>query len=296
MDRIFYWLFTISRGYSAPMSILNWFVAFILIIKFEPNANVLYGLIALIGIFFAHLGTNLFDDCVDYLLKVPKQKCKTEYLDTGYTSIKTVFCVTAFYFLTALAVGTFFVIKSGAPVLYLCLPVILIILLYPKLNNYALGELAVGLCFGVLMFSGLSYVMTGSFNLNLIIISVPVSLLTVAVLYTHALMDFDFDKKSGKYTLCRLLQTKSNALNGLMGIYFAAFGGTFWLIFKNTVPVWSAIIIVLIPLIIKLYFSMKKYISKTENDKNEFLINFKLARNISVFYNLILIFTIWFRG
>ena len=60
MKKIFYWLFTISRGYSAPMSILNWFVAFVLIIKFEPASNILYGLIALIGILFAHLGTNLF--------------------------------------------------------------------------------------------------------------------------------------------------------------------------------------------------------------------------------------------
>ena len=36
--------------------------------------------------------------------------------------------------------------------------------------------------------------------LNIILISIPVSLLTVAVVYTHALMDFDFDKKSGKFT------------------------------------------------------------------------------------------------
>lgn len=295
MKKIFYWLFTISRGYSAPMSILNWLVAFVLIMKFEPSANVLYGLIALLGILFAHLGTNLFDDCIDYILKVPKQKCKTEYLDSGYTTIKTVFLVTFMYFLIALSVGIFFFIKFGLPVLYLCLPVLIMILLYPKLNNYALGELAVGLCFGVLLFAGLCYVMTGMFNNSIIIISIPVSLLTVAVLYNHALMDFDFDKESSKYTLCQFLRTKENALIGLMGFYFAAFGCTFWLIIKHIIPVWFLVVIVLFPLIIKLYISMKKYISSEEHSTGDFLINFKLARNISVFYNLILIsvFLIW---
>ena len=295
MKRIFYWLFTVSRGYSAPMSILNWFVAFTLIMKFEPQANVIYGLVALIGILFAHLGTNLFDDCIDYLLKIPKQKCKTEYLDSGFTTIKTVFIVTGLYFLIALGVGIFFIYQFGLPILYICLSAFLMIILYPKLNNFALGELAVGLCFGVLLFSGLCYVMTGSFNLNLTLISIPVSLLTVAVLYTHALMDFDFDKQSGKFTLCQLLKTKQNALTGLMGIYFAAFAGTIFLIIKRIIPAWSCIIVLLFPLVIKLFFNMQKYISKTENGKEEFLINFKLSRNISVFYNIILtaVFLIW---
>ena len=89
MKKILYWLFTVSRGYSAPMSILNWLVVFVLTIKTEQDANILYGLLGLVGIFFAHLGTNLFDDCIDYFLKIPKQKCKTEYLliFCFYTSI-----------------------------------------------------------------------------------------------------------------------------------------------------------------------------------------------------------------
>ena len=93
VKNIFYWLFTVSRGYSAPMSILNWLVIFVLTIKTNSNANVLYGILALIGILFAHLGTNLFDDCVDYILKTPKQECKTEYLDKGFTTINKVFVV-----------------------------------------------------------------------------------------------------------------------------------------------------------------------------------------------------------
>ena len=111
MKRILYWLFTVSRGYSAPMSILNWLVVFVLTMKVNPSANSLYGFLGLIGIVFAHLGTNLFDDCVDYLLKIPKQKCKTEYLENGFTSINSVFFVTAAYVCIALSIGVFFYLK-----------------------------------------------------------------------------------------------------------------------------------------------------------------------------------------
>lgn len=296
MRNFLYWIVTVSRGYSAPMSILNWLVVFVLTMKFSPNANALYGLFALVGIVFAHLGTNLLDDCVDYLLKIPKQKCKTAYLDNGFTTIKSVFVVTAIYFLIASAIGIFFIFNLGLPVLYLCIPSALIILLYSRLNNYALGEIAVGLCFGVLMFLGVNFVMTGTFSQNIVLISIPVSLLTVAVLYTHSLMDFDFDKESGKFTICQLLRTKKNALLGLMGIYWAAFGGTFWLILQKTLPRSAFWVIILFLPIVKLYFSMKKYNSAEHHDPSEFLVNFKLARNISVFYNLFLVFLFLIKG
>ena len=290
MKRIFYWLFTVSRGHSAPMSILNWFVAFVLVMKFEPAANALYGLLCLIGIVFAHLGTNLFDDCIDYLLKIPKQECKTEYLDNGFTTIKSVFFVTALYFLTALSVGIFFCLKLGAPVLWLMSAAIIMIILYPKLNNFALGELAVGLCFGVLLFAGVDYAMCETFNTNIILISIPVSLLTVAVLYAHSLMDFDFDKNSGKYTVCQLLKTKDNALLGLMSIYLAAIGGTVWLILNHIIPKTAFFTVLIFPLVIKLYFKLKEYNINPRPDKNDFKVNFNIARNISLFYNLILVF------
>ncbi len=278
------------------MSVLNWLVVFVIVMKTNIQANALYGLLALVGILFAHLGTNLFDDCVDYILKVPKQKCKTEYLDNGFTTIKTVFAVTVLYFCIAFAVGIFFYIKFGNPVLYLIIPPAIMILTYPKLNNYALGELAVGLCFGVFLFAGVSYVMTSNYDTNTILISVPVSLLTVAVLYAHSLMDFDFDKKSGKYTVCQLLKTTDKALLGLIGIYFAAFGGTFWLIINHILPKICLITLFIFPLIIKLYFQLKKYNDNPNSEKNDFKKNFNTARNISLFYNLILVFVYLIKG
>jgi len=278
---------TVSRGYAVLMSTLNWLVVFVLTIKTYKTANILYGFLALIGIIFAHLGTNLFDDCIDYILKVPKQKCKTEYLENGFTTIKKVILATGLNFSIALFIGLFFFLKFGMPIVYLTLGAILIILTYPKLNNFALGEIAVGLMHGPLLFAGVNYVMTEHFDINILLISVPVTLLTIGVVYTHALMDFDFDKKSKKLTICLLLKNKNNALNGLMTIYVITFAITFYLVSKNILPILSILAIFIIPNIVKLYKSMKKYIIEPKNE--DFMLNFITARNISIYYNLILV-------
>jgi len=53
-----------SRVFSLPMTIFSWLVIFIFALL--NSGNVLYGIIALIGLCFAHLGTNTIDDYFDY--------------------------------------------------------------------------------------------------------------------------------------------------------------------------------------------------------------------------------------
>ena len=53
-----------SRIFSLPMTIQSWLVIFTY--SLIDSGNVLYGILALIGTCFAHLGTNLLDDYFDY--------------------------------------------------------------------------------------------------------------------------------------------------------------------------------------------------------------------------------------
>ncbi|MDO5306031.1 MAG: hypothetical protein Q4E87_10700, partial [bacterium] len=59
--------FEAARGYSVPMSIMSWSVPFLF--AATEGGNIFYGLIALVGIVFAHAGVNLFDDFIDYNLE-----------------------------------------------------------------------------------------------------------------------------------------------------------------------------------------------------------------------------------
>ncbi len=282
-----YWFITVCRGYSIPMSFLNWLVVFILALGLQ--GNIIYGILALIAIVFAHMGTNLLDDCVDYYLKSPKQECKTEYLETGFVSIKFVMIMTVFYFFITLFIGGFFLLKYGLPVLLISLFAGVIIISYPRLNHYALGELAVGLTFGILLFAGVSLVMTGILSRSILLISLPVSLLTVAVVYTHALMDYDFDIKSGKKTLCIVLGSKENGLIGLMAIYILTFLLTAYLIREHILPVCVLSVLTLIPLVFQLKRNLGTYIKEDTHGKDDFIKNFLIARNISLFYNFFII-------
>lgn len=64
-----------------------------------------------------------------------------------------------------------------------------------------IGELMVGLNFGILMTLGAYYVQTQSFSWLPVIAAIPVSLLIAAVLYINEFPDFTADKQVGKNTL-----------------------------------------------------------------------------------------------
>ena len=286
----FHCWFMASRGYSISMSILNWLVAFVVALKFCQNANIIYAFVALLGIVFAHLGTNFFDDYIDFILKVPKQDCKMKYLKEGIISKNQLLAICGFLFLIAAVIGIYFYIKIGIPILIITIITAAIIILYPKLNNFALGEVAVGLCFGLLLFAGLSYVITGTLNLNMVLISIPVGILTSSVLFVHSIMDFDSDKNDNKCTLCVLLKSKSAALFVLMMFYLIIFIFTLLYVYLKILPVFALISLILILLIVKLYRSIKNTFDNSS--KNDFINNFTLGRNIALFYNIVIILSL----
>lgn len=63
------------------------------------------------------------------------------------------------------------------------------------------GELMVGLNYGVLMTLGAYYVQTQSFSWLPVIVSIPVALLIAAVLYINGFPDYTADKRVGRKTL-----------------------------------------------------------------------------------------------
>lgn len=152
LNKFLYFFYTVSRGYSLPTSLTSWLLAFVYCLK--HGGNIIYGLIALVGIAFAHLGTNLLDDCIDTIKKVPKQKCKTEYLDKNIFSFKSIIIGCVVYLGIATLTGFYLFLKCGWLVFGIAFITAIIILLYPRLNHYSLGEAAVGITYGLLLFSG----------------------------------------------------------------------------------------------------------------------------------------------
>lgn len=280
--KILFW-FKYSRIFSLPMAILSWLVIFIYALK--NGGNILNGIIALIGISFAQLATNLFDDYVDYRnLPANSQQAKCSYIKDGTATLNDVLKVVIFYLSISCLTGLFLFLRCGFPVIWLALIGGIIALLYAKLSQRGFSEVAVGITFGPLLFEGVYFVMTGGFSLKVFIMSLAVVMFTIGLMYTHTVLDFEGDMCSHKRTLVCRLGNKTKAINGVFVVY--GLGYLFTLILAYSMHNYNILAtFVLVPLIFKLHKSLKSF--TCGDDKKEFYFRLLQARNLMVYYSLI---------
>lgn len=272
--KIIFWL-QCARLYTLPITVLSWIVIFIY--SFKLNGNILFGILALIGMSLVHMATNLIDDYFDYKVLVKNKECqkqtkgfKCAYLKNNVATIEDLKKVIVIFILIAAAIGTFLFFAAGKYVAILAVIGLFIALSYPKLSQNGLGEIAVISAYGPLLFEGVYYVMCGRFSIDVLILSLACAFFTNTILYTHMLMDFDADKTSHKKTLCLLLKTKTNALNFLLVFYISGLLTISYLGLKTGNYAYLLSWLVL-PMIIDLYKNLKIYnIDKTHLPKLQF--------------------------
>ena len=258
--KIIFWL-NCARVYSLPITVLNWLVIFLYSLKSE--GNILLGLLSLVGISLVHMATNLTDDYFDYKILVKDeafinsaQNCKCKYLKDNLATVNDLRNVIIIFLLIAALIGGILFFTSGFYVLILALIGLLITVIYQKCSLKGLGELAVIIAFGPLLYEGVYYVMTSKFSLFVLILSLACVFFTNSILYVHMLMDFDGDECSHKTTLCRKFKTKDNALKFLLFFYIVSFILIIYLSKSNT---YYLLTFLTIPLICDLYKSLILY-------------------------------------
>jgi len=265
IEKINFWL-NCARVYSLPITVLNWLVIFIYSLKNEGNC--VLGILALIGISLVHMATNLIDDYFDYkiLLKDEKfmnsaQNCKCKYLKDNLASVQDLRNAIIIFLSIAAIIGCILFFTSGIYVALLAFIGLLVAIFYQKFSLKGLGEVAIIIAYGPLLYEGTYYVMTSHFSKYVFILSLASVFFTNAILYVHMLMDFDGDECAHKTTLCRKLKTKKNALNFLLVFYISSFLLISYLAKSNY---YMLLTILTIPLIYDLYKSLAKY----NNDKS----------------------------
>lgn len=263
-----------SRIFSLPTTLFSWLVIFVYSIS--EDGNVLFGLTALIGLIFAHLGTNLIDDYFDYKSLIKRvdfdkaeylknsQKTKCRYLISGAMKESQLLSISATYFTIALFIGLFLYLKCGIGVLYFALVGALISIMYPFLSRICLSELAVSLAYGPALFGGVYYVMTGLYSKEVFILSIPTMLVTTILLYIHTIMDYKFDLAEGKATLANRFKEQLDSLVVLKVLSVLAYVSLVLLCIFDILD-WQVFVVYLtIPLAIDLYKSLKNYIKEPD--------------------------------
>lgn len=286
---ILFWLEN-SRIFSLPMTLLSWLVIFVFALR--DGGNIFNGIAALIGISFAHLATNLFDDYVDYKkLTENSQKCKCAYIKEGKATLNDVLKVVIIYCILALTAGFILLIRCGWPVIGLALIGGVITLIYAKLSQNGLSELAVGTAFGPLLFEGVYFVMTGNFSLVVFVMSLAVVMFTIGLLYVHTILDFEGDMCAHKKTLVCRIGDKDKALKGVFIVYGLGYIFTLILAFmlKNY---FILLTFALIPLVFDMYNSLKTYTCGGEI--KEFYFRLLKPRNLMVYYSLFVVFSLMY--
>ncbi len=259
-------IFECSRIYSLPMTILSWLVVFTF--GLYSSGNVINGILALIGICFAHLGTNVLDDYLDYkhLIKQVSfnkseylkntQKTKCRYIISGMVEEKDILYLAFSYFLLAGIIGAYFYIKYGQTVLYFALAGGVIGVLYSLLSRIKLSEVAVAIAYGPALFGGVYYVMTQNLNYEVFLLAIPTMLITMVLLYIHTVMDYDFDLAEGKQTVANSFDSELASLIVLKILLCSAYASTILLAIFDILD-WQVFLVWLtIPLAVDLYKSM----------------------------------------
>jgi 1,4-dihydroxy-2-naphthoate octaprenyltransferase len=172
-------------------------------------------LLLTIGLIFAHATNNLLNDYTDFKRGVDKDNYfRTQYgpqpLQSGLMSERELLTYAAITGLIALAAGLPLVILNGWIAWALLATGVIFVLFYTwPLKYIGMGEVSVILIWGPLMVAGGYFVITGQWNWNVAIASLPYALGPTTVLFGKHIDKLEQDQAKGIHTLPVILGEKT---------------------------------------------------------------------------------------
>lgn len=219
-------------------------------------------LLTLVAGVCVHAGTNIANDYFDH--KSRNDEINVEYvrpfsggsrlIQKGLLSPRTVLIESLVLFAVGDAIGVYLTVKVGPAILILGVIGAFCGFFYtaPPVNIAArgIGELTVGLNFGVLMTLGSYYVQTGRFSVGAFLASLPVAILIADVLYINEFPDFTADKAVGKTHLVVRLG-KERAVWGYLALTFSAYLAVLIPVVMRSIPPYCLLALVTLPVAMK---------------------------------------------
>jgi 1,4-dihydroxy-2-naphthoate octaprenyltransferase len=225
--------------------------------------------ILLAGVLF-HAGANMLNDYYDYKKGVDLDSTfgSSRIIVEGLLSPKAVFNGGLAMYAVGFALGLILVYYHGLPILILGIIGLLGGMLYTGFNvaykYYALGDLFVFLMFGPLMVLGTSTALTGDMDYNTFLVSIPIGLLTVAILNANNIRDITHDKQAKITTMATLMGTKASVFEYYF-LIIAAFLSVIIMVAFGFLSIWTLLVI----LSLKPAIDNIKFISKADANKPE---------------------------
>ena len=205
LDVISKWLIS-TRAAVLIMTFISAAIAGILAIRFG-SFNLGLWLLLVIGLIMAHATNNLLNDYTDHVRGVDKDNYfRAQYgpqpLEHGLMTTRQLLTYAAVTGLIALAAGAYLVYLRGTLAWVLLGAGAFFVLFYTwPLKYIGLGEVTVLLVWGPLMIGGGYFVITGQWDWNVVIASLPYTLGVTTVIFGKHIDKYGEDKTKHIHTL-----------------------------------------------------------------------------------------------
>lgn len=198
----------------------------------EGRFDFLLWAVLTIGLLMAHATNNLLNDAIDYWKGVDKDNYfRAQYgpqpLEHGLLTVSQLSVYVAVTGLIAVAAGVYLVYaRGGLTLLLMGLGAFFVIFYTYPLKYIGLGEIAVLLVWGPLMIGGGYYVITGAWNWNVVLASLPYALGATTVIFGKHIDKMADDAGKKIRTLPVLLGERNAryAAIGMMVLQYALVG------------------------------------------------------------------------
>jgi 1,4-dihydroxy-2-naphthoate octaprenyltransferase len=179
---------------------------------YDGHFNLLFSLLALVGLLLVHTSCNVLNDYFDYESGIDRETVRTPFsggsgfLAGGVLTPREVYVLGIACFGIASGIGLFFLRVRG----WGLLPILVVggasaYFYSTHIARWVLGEIFAGLNLGVLAVLGTYFVQSGSYSWEALFGSVPPGILTFNLLLINEFPDVGPDKKGGRRNLVIVL-------------------------------------------------------------------------------------------
>ena len=227
--------------------------------------------LTVLGVVFLHGGTNVINDYFDYRNNVDTSEVPGSYGNEKRVLIQKLLLpsqtlwIGLILFALSLVIGIYLTFTKGITVFVIGLLGFLVGFFYTanpiSFKYIALGEPAVFLMWGPLMFSGAFYVQTGVVSPEALLLSIPFGILVALVLLANNIRDIQYDSRVGIRTLATYLgERRAIRLYGLLAALVYIW--TALLVFTGRLSHWGLLALISLPLAYKLVRAIRQEIPK----------------------------------
>jgi 1,4-dihydroxy-2-naphthoate octaprenyltransferase len=217
--------------------------------QFDLSAFIL----ALLATVCVHAGANVLNDVGDDAGGTDRQNDDriypytggSRFIQTGIMSADGMARLGLSLLGVAGIAGLLLLFSKGPTVLWFGVAGVLMAVLYSlgpvRLASIGLGELSVGIAFGVLPVTGAAWLQSGSLGLDVLLFSIPVSVWVTAILLINEVPDIAADGATGKRTLPVRFGLGGTSVVYLL-LHFSGAAALVGLALRGGIPAWALIV------------------------------------------------------